>query len=180
MPATVFDERFTPRKGKWMLVLALSAAFVSGAFLVVNHPTSPWDRYWAYASIVFFGLGGCVALAQLIPGASYLRLTADGLTIRALWRTRFYRWSDIERFGVAEFTTVHRGVPNRHRMVGFDFSASYTGRDRAKLVKGFNRKLTGFEASLSDNYGWDCAELAAHLNRFREQFIASQELVRMD
>jgi hypothetical protein len=102
-----------------------------------------------------------------------LRLSSEGITVRSMWRTTFYRWSDIERFGVAEFTTSQGSIWRRHRLVGLDFSANYPGRGRARTVKSINRGLTGFEAALPDTYGWDYVQLAAHLNRVREEHVSS-------
>lgn len=164
------DETFRPRKGKWALVLLGSGAFVAGSLLIVSHPESPDERFWGYAGIVFFGLCGVVSFMQLLPGSSYLRLNRDGITICTMWRITFYRWSDIERFGVAEFTTLHGGIPQKHRMVGMDFSASFPHRERARAVKSMNRTLTGFEGALPDNYGWDYTELAEHLTQLKEQY----------
>jgi hypothetical protein len=131
---------------------------------------SPQNRFWAYAGIVFFGLCAVVALIQFIPGSSFLRIRADGITVRTMWRTTFYRWSDIQSFGVAAMSL---GV--RQRFVGLDFSATYPHRDKAQTIKKINRALTGFEGALPDNYGWDYAELAAHLNQLRERYISSPE-----
>jgi PH (Pleckstrin Homology) domain-containing protein len=165
MLSPTHDEILRPRKGKWALVLLGSAAFVATGFWMVTD--SPSERFWGYAGIIFFGLCLVIALIQFIPGSSFLRLTADGITVRAMWRTTFYRWSDIARFGAAEFTTFGA----RQRFVGLDFSATYPHRDRAQTVKKINRALIGFEGTLPDNYGWDYAELAAHLNRLREQYV---------
>jgi hypothetical protein len=30
--------------------------------------------------------------------------------------------------------------------------------------------MTGFEAALPDNYGWDYAELATHLNALKQRY----------
>ena len=168
MPPSSNDEILRPRKGTWALVLLISAAFVSIGFLVLGDPASSREKFWAYGGIAFFGLCAAVALIQFIPGGSFLRINSDGITVRSMWRTTFYRWSDIERFGVAEFSTGQR-----HRLVGLDFSASYPHRDKAQTVKRINRTLTGFEGALPDNYGRDHAELAAHLNRLREQYVNS-------
>lgn len=175
MPPTVSDETLRPRKGKWALMLLLCTAFVGGGFLMVSRPDSSSEKFWGYAGIAFFGLGIVIAIIQFIPGSSFLRLSSDGITVRTMWRSTSYRWSDIERFGVAEFTTSHGGIPQRHRLVGLDFSASYPRRDRAQTVKSINRSFTGFEGALPDNYGWDYGELAAHLNRLKQEYVSSQQ-----
>ena len=168
MPPSSNDEILRPRKGTWALALLISAAFVSIGLLMLRDPAPSTERLLCYGGIVFFGLCAAVALIQFIPGSSFLRISSDGITVRSMWRTTFYRWSDIERFGVAEFSTGQR-----HRLVGLDFSASYPHRDRAQTVKRINRTLTGFEGALPDNYGRDHAELAAHLNQLREQYVNS-------
>lgn len=159
------DETLRPRKGKWGLVLLGSGAFVAGGIWMVRHPDSWSTAFCGYAGILFFGLGVVVAIIQLIPNSSFLWLGPDGMTVCTMWRSHFYRWSDIERFGVAEFTVNSR----RRRLVGMDFSASYPHRNKAKAMKEISRNLSGFEGALPDNYGWDYAELAAHLNRLREK-----------
>jgi len=168
MPPSSNDEILRPRKGTWALALLISAAFVSIGLLMLRDPAPSTERLLCYGGIAFFGLCAAVALIQFIPGSSFLRISSDGITVRSMWRTTFYRWSDIERFGVAEFSTGQR-----HRLVGLDFAASYPHRDRAQTVKRINRTLTGFEGALPDNYGRDHAELAAHLNRLREQYVNS-------
>jgi hypothetical protein len=173
MPPSTKDEVLRPRKRTWALVLLICAAFVSIGFLIVKDLASSREKFWAYGGIVFFGLCAAVALIQIIPGSSFLRIKSDGITVRSMWRTTFYRWSDIERFGVAELSTGHRQL-----LVGLDFSASYPHRDRAQTVKRISRTLTGFEGALPDNYGRDCAELAAHLNQLREQYVNSPEPAR--
>lgn len=161
------DEVFRPRTGKWALLLVLAVAFVAGGYLMAISPRSASEKLVGYACIGFFGLGGMIAVAHLVPGSSFLRVGPDGLTVRTLWRTTFYRWSDIEGFGVAELGTLWR----RHELVGSDFSESYPGRDEARALKDINRELSGFEASLPDSYGWDFAALAEHLNRLREKYL---------
>ena len=157
------EETLRPRKGKWALMLLLCGGFAGGGFWMA-HDADSSNRFWGYFNMAFFGLGVLVALIQFIPGSSFVHLGPDGLTVRSMWRSTFYRWSDIERFGVARLATA----PGE-RFIGLDFSASYPWRDRAKTVKKINRTLTGFEGALPDNYGWDYVELAAHLNRLREQ-----------
>jgi hypothetical protein len=167
------DEVLRPRKVKWALVLLVSVAFVGIGLMMLRHPSVSGDRIWSVAGVVFFGVCGIASLLQFLPGSSFLRLTPEGLAIRAMWRTTFYRWSDIERFGVAELKASAAGVRSRHRMVGLDFSASYPCGDKARTLKSINRTMTGFEGALPDNYGWDCAELAAHLNSLRERYVDS-------
>src|SRR5262245_1348269 len=100
MQVTVHDQILRPRKRKWAGMLAGGGAFVGAGFWMVNGADSSSERSLGYVCMLFFGLGVVVSLLQLIPGSSYLRLARDGIIIRSMWRTTFYRWSDIERFGV--------------------------------------------------------------------------------
>jgi hypothetical protein len=171
MAASDLDQILRPRKGKWMLILLVSVVFVVGGFFMLRNPGSARDRIGAEICIGFFGLGILVSLAQFVPGSSFLRLTPEGMDVRSMWRTKAYRWSDIERFGVAEFSTIHGGVRQRHRMIGYDFSPSYPEQNQGLALRSFNRRLSGFEAALPDNYGWSYEALAEHLNTLRNQYL---------
>src|SRR5213594_3782394 len=99
---------------------------------------SPGSRngFFEYGGVAFFGLGAVVSLLQFVPNSSFLRVDPEGLTIRTMWRTTLYRWTDIEEFGVA-------GSFGGNRLVGLNFSASYSGG--ARKLRAFMRRLTGFE-----------------------------------
>ena len=170
-------EIYRPSKHKWTWVLLTCVVFVIIGCTMIRS-SGLRDRFFGFAGILFFGAGGVIALLQFLPNSSFLQVSPDGLTIRATWRTTFYAWTDIERFGVAEFSTIHTGIRQRHRRVGFNFSAAYAGGGRAWKFRDFNRGFMGFEAALPDNYGRDYAELAEHLNRMREQYVSSRESTR--
>ena len=123
----------------------------------------------AWGSTLFFGLCVVAAIVQLLPGSSFLRLSSEGMMIRAMWRETFYRWSDIERFGVA----VIRPAGHRQLMVGLNFSQNSQYQDKAVALRSLNRELTGFEGALPDNYGWDCARLAAHLEAWKARWTGA-------
>ena len=166
MTPSAHDETFRPGKAKWAFVLLLFAAIAAGGFDIVGRPE--W-RAGGYAMIAFGGIGVVIALIQLLPGGSFLRVNSDGITVRAMWRTTFYRWSDIDRFGAGEVEMHTRGVSQRMGIVGLNFSANCPDRDKRRLKSA----RFGFDAVLPDNYGWDCAELAAHLNELRGQHVAN-------
>ena len=173
VPAMALDDSeqvLRPRKRKWALVLLICAAFTAGGFWMLTDEDAS-DRFGGYFCLTFFGLGTVASLTQFVPGSSFLRLAPDGFTVRSTWRTRFYRWSDIERFGVAEFSTVHGFARQRHRMIGYDFSASYPDQDKMVKLRNLNRNWTGFEAALPDNYGWSYEALAEHLNMLRARYL---------
>jgi len=156
-------------------VLLGCIAFAAVGCFIISSPHSPRDRLAGFALVGFCGLGSLVALSQFVPGSSFLRVAPEALTVRSLWRTKFYRWSDIERFGVADFSTVHFGVRQHHRMVGFNLSPSYPGLRKGGTVGAINISLVGFEEALPDNYGIDCAELAEHLDRLRQKYTTTPD-----
>ena len=93
-----------------------SAAFVgSGCVLLSKGGLS---TYVGYAAIAVFGAGGIIGALQLVPGASWLKATSEGLVVRSLWRGGTIRWSDVERFGVVE-VPVWLGRPRK--FVGYNY-----------------------------------------------------------
>ncbi|WP_409433842.1 hypothetical protein ACJ3XI_04870 [Litorimonas sp. RW-G-Af-16] len=48
---------------------------------------------------LIFGLGAIVLGVQALPNAAYLKLTQEGFETRALYRSHFVNWSDVESFG---------------------------------------------------------------------------------
>ena len=171
------SEVLRPRKLKWILVLLASAGFVAIGLAMLRDPDVQ-PRFMVYLTIGFFGLCGFAALLQLIPGSSLLRLTPDGLTIRAMWRETTYRWSDIERFGVGQFSTIHGPFRQRHRMVGIDFVPGYPrGKIAGQLMRA-SSGISGFQGALPDNYGRDYQELADYLNQLRARYTRPPDAKR--
>ena len=144
-------ELLRPSPWKMLALLAISAGFVWIAVVIADR-----NLLIAWLCGVFFGLCGLVALVSLVPDANHLRLDADGLEIRSLFRSTRYPWRDIARFG-----------PTRvglHTMVGLDFAGHV---DDAARLRRVNRGLTGFDGALPDTYGRKAATLALHLERWR-------------
>ena len=111
----------------------------------------------------FFGLGVAVFSIGLLPGASYLRLSAEGFTLCSLYRRRDFAWGDVGPF--------FPGVISGRKMVLFDFADSaYRPRWRAVA-----RALSGAEDALPDTYGMTAGELAALMNDWRENVYAADE-----
>ena len=156
-------EVYRPSRKAWTGVLLVCVVFVAIGCAVIRS-SGGRDRLFNFGGILFFGVGGLVALVQFVPNSSFLQVSPDGLTIRTMWRNTFYRWSDIQSFGVAS---------SFQRSVGLNFSSTYPGG--ARKLRDFLRSMTGFEGALPDNYGCDCARLAEHLNRLREEYVSSQK-----
>ena len=108
---------------------------------------------WGWWIAGFFGLGAILAFISLLPGSSYLRLTRDGITIRAMYRTCFVPWKEIESFEISYM--------NKKEIVVY----SLTDEARqAKRFGKFGRFLAGNEGSLPDNYSMPADELVAMMN----------------
>lgn len=148
------------------LVGCLFLIVISGA-LAFSPKANASMHFWGWAGVLFFGLCGILAVIQLIPGASFLRLEASGFTVRSCWREHCYPWSDIEGFGVATGT-------GRRDWVGFNFVPG-SGLAATATMKEFNRTQMGYEAMLPDTYGWATATLADHLDQWRRTSLGLAE-----
>ncbi len=144
-------ELLRPSPWKRLALLAISAGFVWVALVVgARHPLIAW------LCGGFFGSCALVALVSLLPGANHLRLDADGLELRSLFRATRWGWRDVVRFG-----------PTRvglHTTVGIDFADHV---DAAARLRRVNRGLTGFDGALPDTYGHRAPALAAKLETWR-------------
>ncbi|SRR5581483_3000603 len=123
---------------------------------------------WAIFCIILFGGLAVFAVIQMLPRRALFEAKPEGLTIRSALQTITYRWSDIENFGVTEFTPVMDGgmpdiVKGRvegkkfYTRVGFNFSSSYAGGGLAWRNREYNQKHYGFDGFSPDDYGMDCA-----------------------
>lgn len=111
-----------------------------------------------YAIAAFFALGIAVAILQFIPGASYLMIERDGLTVCSLFRQSRILWSDIDEFFIVKMKKTGLTV---HTMVGLNFSPSY---DRSRVGRAIASRLAGCEGALPDTYGQKAEELVDYLN----------------
>jgi hypothetical protein len=144
-----------PGRLKWLAVAAVSLAFVAESVHLMR--SGAWI---AWPGTVFFGFGLLVSLAQLLPGASYLRLTQEGFTIRSLFRTDTIRWADVTGFRSGRILLT--------KMVLFDFEGSYEGSyARSRTLRALNLKLFGAGTGLPDSYGMKHEDLAVLLNRYK-------------
>ena len=106
----------------------------------------------------FFMLGAVVFSLQFLPNASYLRVSAEGLELRILYRSHRYLWSDIEQF--------HVGRIGKNRMVCIRFAPSY--RESLKM-RQLATAIAGAEACLPDTYGFSAEALADHLTEWKNR-----------
>jgi hypothetical protein len=148
-PELILRPSWWPR----VLLFAVCAAFAgAGVGMVRDEASGGWFV------LLFFGLGTIVAFIQLLPGASCLRLTDTGFSVRTMYRTHSYEWGDVRKFEVGEV--------GRDRRVVFDFA----GRSRKKSTgRAVAKALAGAEGALADNYGRTVEDLARLLNDWKRR-----------
>jgi len=115
-------------------------------------------QWLGYLCAAFFGLGILVAILQFIPGASYLLIERDGLTLSNLFRKSRIQWTDVEEFFVVKLKS--KGLTVR-TMVGFNYSPSYKC---SRMARTAAKALAQCEGSLPDTYTESPAELVDYLN----------------
>jgi hypothetical protein len=156
-----------PKRTSAVWLFLCSAAFVAGGILLLD--TRPLI---GFVSIAFFGLGLPLAVAQVLPGSTYLEIDHSGFTFCSLYRRTTVPWSVINEFRVV--TLRHMGMKT-HQMVGFNFVDSY---DKHPVGRRISRMMGGCESALPDTYGKKAEVLASLMNncleRSREQETANQ------
>jgi len=141
------------KPAKTLLYLFISLLFVVIGVLIFNGTLIDW------LGIGFFGLGCIVFVLQLLPNASYLRLTPEGFTICSLFRSHSYSWTEIDNFAF--------GYVSKMKTVVFNHSSPYK---KQIALRKTNKKLFGFEACLPDTYGMSAEELADLMNTWKRRF----------
>ena len=169
---------YRPSRKKWYPVLLGSMVFTAIGIWLFTASSDFTGRLLGFLSIVFFGGSALLSMAVLrIPGSSFLKVTPEGITIRTLWFTKFYRWQEIESFGVDTKSVELRGFRASQKLVGFNYSPHYTERQET-IFSRMNERLnqTGsskkFDETLPDSYGEDPEKLASRLTNWREQFLS--------
>ena len=140
-----------PGRFKQLALAGLCGVFTAIGVLMVREDVAVG---WFVAGC--FALGTLVFLVQLLPGASYLRLTEDEMIFRALFRTTRLRWDHIEGFGT--------GKIGGNQMVVFNLSDDAPG---SKTGRRWSAALTGVDAALPDTYGRRAEDLAQLLTDWK-------------
>lgn len=114
-------------------------------------------------SLVIAGVCSILALvtaALMLPGASELTCDKDGFTIKAMFRSQRYKWTDTTEFAV--------GKIGLNSMVVFNFTDEFKSRSTSEKAAGdFLKNINGYEAALPANYGMNPKELSQLLNSWR-------------
>jgi hypothetical protein len=145
------ELKLRPRRTKLLVLTGVAAAFCAIGLLMIRDGDS---RGWF--CLGFFSLCAVIFLVQLVPGASYLKLDAQGLTVRSLFRSTSYTWSEIVAFAPGRVG----GNPG----VVFNLTPD---SERQRRLRRFNATAFGAEAALPDTYGFPAERLAEILNEWK-------------
>jgi len=122
--------------------------------LLLGGPAGPGMLLFVFAA--YFGF----TAFQASQKKEFLKLDAEGFTIKSMWEERRERWADVEAFYVV--TTRYMGIPIR-RMVGYRYAKEYQQSMVRKVLRFVNR----WDKLVPDNYGMKAKELAALLEQRR-------------
>jgi hypothetical protein len=167
LPAAARETRkLKPSPTKWITLSVIFAALAAGMTALFVYSESPKDNdgFLVVGSLVlFFAAGAVLSLMNLLPDRAYLLLAPEGFTFRALFKSRSYRWGEIERFD----TFSHRGA----NMVVFTLSREGMLRLTESGFGKFNKAISSGDDSLPDTYGMSADKLAELMNQWKEKFI---------
>lgn len=142
-----------PTKYGAVFTMVASLIFVyAGVRMIEYLPLMGW------LTMVFFGICLLVAIIQILPGASQLKLTHEGFEITTLFRSHFTAWED-----VSEFRTAYVGI---RKMVVFNYSDAHK---KFAFAKRLAQVMAGTQAALPDNYGMKAAALAVLMIEWKER-----------
>lgn len=144
-----------PNKLKTLVLHIICLVFsFGGIFLIRDGKNMGWLVF------SFFFIGVIVFIITLLPDSSYLKVSAEGLEIKTLFKkSQIIPWSIIEEFGAA-----YIGV---NKMVTINFNKDY---DKQKLGREIASSISGFEGALPDTYGMSASKLAELLNDYKNKF----------
>lgn len=146
-----------PSNPKTLLYLAICLVFTAIGVLAVRTD----GPVVGCLCLIVFGSGAVVFVIQLLPGASYLRLSPDGFTYCSLFRT----WPKILWRDVSEFRTAY--VSAGAVLVVYDSNST-----SKPTLRKINRVLVGATDGLSaSSYGLKPEELAELMNAWRARHL---------
>lgn len=122
------------------------------------------ESWIGYLCAAFFALGIPVAIVQLLPGSTYLRISPDELSFVNMFRVTRIPWDVIDHFFVVALKQTGMTV---HKLLGFNFVPSY---DRSRIGRRVSSAIAQCEGALSDTYGKKAEELSDMLNACLENF----------
>ena len=158
--SAVEERTITGSRGKSLLLLAVSLAFVAFAVAQLRGPPPVDWRVWL--TLIFFGLGAIV-FAWLLVRPQRLILDAEGFTVagglvRAPRRTG---WAEVDHFFVYRLS---RGG----KMIGYNYAQ---GARPASALRDLGRRF-GADGAISKGFPGSPERLVEELNAYRARALA--------
>jgi len=154
-------------RARWLGVLAIAVAFVLACVFLLCGDLGideAWDRWIAWAGIVFFGLCSLVAVIMLLPASGSLTLDADGFETRHMFRNARTPWRQVSEFSVTEDEEGDEWF-KPSRVVVYDDA-------RLKGTIAETVSMLGGNAIMLDTYGLSHQTLAALMTQWRARALA--------
>lgn len=136
-----------------LLVLVCLAVISVGVAMIISGAFQGW--------FVLFPFLLGLPVAPMHYRTARLILKSEGFQVRTLRRADFFRWDEVQDFGVLKV--------GLNSMVVFNFSEKY---DRQKNMRALSVRLVGSEGALPDTYGMKARELAELMARYQQSFRA--------
>lgn len=147
----------TERGSLWRLVAALAFAVIPVPLLFSGPPGS---RLVGALLVLWFGFTSFQRLHAFRRERSFLRVSPEGLEIGVPWRSTFYAWSDIERFGSVEVPLSYFYGTEKQILAAFDLKPTYPGPRP--------RRTRGFDVVFPDEFDLNGRLLANQLNELKD------------
>jgi len=144
---------FHPKKAKLLKYIFIALAIdLTGIVFIYGGQMEGWF------ALVFGVMVSAVVIAQFLPNATYIRLTSQGFEIRALYRSWFVKWDEVEQFG-------YGSIKGREYVV-FNYSKNHT---RNKTMKYLGRAISGVEGGC-DTLGHPSKEMVKVFNEWKAKY----------
>ena len=115
-----------------------------------------------------FGIAILLTAVSSIPGATSLKISANGFTVRKWFKEDSYRWIDIKEFKLITYRYMAL-IPIR-RSVGFTLSKTYAKSNALSRMVG---AIASYDRILPDNFGMKAQQLLVLLESARREAVGN-------
>lgn len=149
------ERKIGPSRWRFFGLLIIAAFFVGGGrSMILDGNPIGWFVLGG------FGLGGLFFALSMIPGSTYLKLDEKGFTVRTVYRSYSYKWTDVTHFSVTSYSM--------NKWIAFNFSPHY---EKSPRLRKANVAMTGYEGVVMWIYSIKAEELAELMNAYRKNAI---------
>jgi hypothetical protein len=111
--------------------------------------------------LAFFGVATLVFVIMILPGASAVCLNENGFDLTYFYRTKTFRWSEVDDFSIVTF--------RRRSVVEFNAAAL-----RHTVIGKIDAALGHRNWTLPSTYGLSADDLAELMTRWRKRALAAR------